>query len=279
MPHRSYDHDENLHGRDDDYRAERQPRRGPSRYRGEGRSWDDDRSSSYSQGGYSSADYSGYASASSRPDYREHSGYRTRPYEPRPFTGDREGYRSRPMSDADYDAEPHGRAYMGSGRSSFGGDYGQGGHGGFGSGGYDGASQTGGSAGYTGSRPTPYADRSSGYAPGAQIWDGPGQDVASDHRSRGHDFEPDYLHWRDGQMRDLDRDYHAWRDERRQKFSKDFDDWRSQRRAQGVRSQDQTAGHYGTPGASSDGDTGGTLQTNSQVNKVSGAEESSRKKN
>ncbi|WP_255984854.1 hypothetical protein, partial [Klebsiella pneumoniae] len=44
-----------------------------------------------------------------------------------------------------------------------------------------------------------------------------------------HDFEPDYLHWRDQQMAAYDRDYSQWRDEKRQKFSSDFEGWRSSR--------------------------------------------------
>ena len=73
-----------------------------------------------------------------------------------------------------------------------------------------------------------YPDR--GYAPGAQIWEDRDQDYRASHRDyRRHDFEPDYLHWREQQMNNLDRDYSAWRDERRQKFSSDFDSWRQTR--------------------------------------------------
>ncbi|WP_374274529.1 hypothetical protein [Brevundimonas sp.] len=62
-----------------------------------------------------------------------------------------------------------------------------------------------------------------GYAPGADIWND---------RERGqgrHDFEPDYLHWREQQLKSFDDDYSTWRSERRQKFSSDFDNWRSSR--------------------------------------------------
>ena len=68
-------------------------------------------------------------------------------------------------------------------------------------------------------------DPSRGYAPGSQIWEGRG-------RSQDPEFEPDYLHWRESQMRNLDRDYQSWRDERRQKFSQDFDEWRNRRASQ-----------------------------------------------
>lgn len=70
-----------------------------------------------------------------------------------------------------------------------------------------------------------------GYAPGAQIWEGSGPGLKGerhDHHAR-HDFEPDYLHWREQQMSNFDRDYTDWRSERREKFSADFDNWRSSR--------------------------------------------------
>lgn len=44
-----------------------------------------------------------------------------------------------------------------------------------------------------------------------------------------HEFEPDYLHWREQRMAAYDRDYSQWRDEKRQKFSSDFEGWRSSR--------------------------------------------------
>lgn len=43
------------------------------------------------------------------------------------------------------------------------------------------------------------------------------------------EFEPDYLHWREQQMRSLDNDYLSWRDERRERFASDFATWRSAR--------------------------------------------------
>lgn len=63
------------------------------------------------------------------------------------------------------------------------------------------------------------------YAPGSQIWDQSGDRSARP----AHEFEPDYLHWRDQQIAGFDRDYHAWRSEKRQKFSSDFDSWRRTR--------------------------------------------------
>lgn len=68
-----------------------------------------------------------------------------------------------------------------------------------------------------------------GYAPGSEIWRGGGQDLASNRGSGQHDFEPDYLHWREQQLSSFDKDYTDWRSERRQKFSADFDTWRQNR--------------------------------------------------
>jgi len=67
-----------------------------------------------------------------------------------------------------------------------------------------------------------------GYAPGADIWRGQGDDRGRSSQSH-HDFEPDYMHWRDQQVSQFDKDYSEWRNERRQKFSSDFDSWRSSR--------------------------------------------------
>jgi hypothetical protein len=69
----------------------------------------------------------------------------------------------------------------------------------------------------------------------------PGQahrhEAAFGRASRQGDFEADYLHWRDSQMRRLDEDYHRWREERRAKFAQDFDDWRSRRETTAQTSQ------------------------------------------
>lgn len=69
------------------------------------------------------------------------------------------------------------------------------------------------------------------YAPGSQIWEGPGREMESRAPSAQsqHDFEPDYLHWREQQLSSFDKDYSDWRSERRQKFSSDFDAWRQNR--------------------------------------------------
>jgi hypothetical protein len=48
---------------------------------------------------------------------------------------------------------------------------------------------------------------------------GPGTGAASP----DEDFDPDYLQWREEQLRSLDEDYRAWR---QQKFADDFSQWR-----------------------------------------------------
>jgi hypothetical protein len=76
---------------------------------------------------------------------------------------------------------------------------------------------------------------------------GPPHDYAY-HPQAGHEFDPDYLHWREEQMRSHDRDYHEWRrnqrqaydddyrrfrTERREHFGRTFQDWRTQRSTAG----------------------------------------------
>lgn len=57
----------------------------------------------------------------------------------------------------------------------------------------------------------------------------PWQNASRPQSTSQHDYEPDYLHWRDQQMANYDRDYQDWRAEKRQKFSSDFADWRNAR--------------------------------------------------
>ncbi|MDE2486301.1 MAG: hypothetical protein KGO51_02795 [Alphaproteobacteria bacterium] len=94
---------------------------------------------------------------------------------------------------------------------------------------------------------------------------GPPSDYAY-HPQAGHEFDPDYLHWREEQMRSHDRDYHDWRrdqrqaydddyrrfrDERREHFGRTFQDWRAQRStADGVRSVTVMPGAGGPSGGS-----------------------------
>ena len=79
-----------------------------------------------------------------------------------------------------------------------------------------------------------------GYAPGGQIWEGSGRGMGGQSHQH-HDFEPDYLHWREQQLAAFDKDYTDWRSERRQKFSSDFDSWRQ------TRPRSEASGEHRTP--------------------------------
>lgn len=92
-----------------------------------------------------------------------------------------------------------------------------------------------------------------GYAPGSQIWNQRG--YAETGAQRQHDHDPDYLHWREQQMRGFDEDYAAWRDERRQKFSSDFESWR-QNRPRNHGKGPQIEAENPVVGSVSDGETG-----------------------
>ncbi|MFJ6024052.1 hypothetical protein ACIQC9_05590 [Brevundimonas sp. NPDC092305] len=88
------------------------------------------------------------------------------------------------------------------------------------------------SSGYASNRDPDYERHArfndQGYTPGASIWRDNDPDRGRSAHSH-HDFEPDYLHWREQQMSNFDRDYHDWRSERREKFSTDFTSWRDSR--------------------------------------------------
>lgn len=83
-----------------------------------------------------------------------------------------------------------------------------------------------------------YSDH--GYAPGGQIWEGSGRGMGGQSHEH-HEFEPDYLHWRQQQLSAFDKDYSDWRNERRQKFSSDFDSWRQ------TRPRSEASGEHKTP--------------------------------
>lgn len=70
------------------------------------------------------------------------------------------------------------------------------------------------------------------------------------YRGDHHDFEPDYLHWREQQMSRFDRDYTDWRNEKRQKFSSDFEGWRSSR-GPGVQAENSVVGDVADGGGGS----------------------------
>jgi hypothetical protein len=87
------------------------------------------------------------------------------------------------------------------------------------------------------------------------------------HPQAGHEFDPEYLRWRDQQMKNHDRDYQDWRRhqheqydndyrkfraEKRDSFHRTFQDWRAQRSAVGG-APDQSL----SPGVSDYGDKTG----------------------
>lgn len=94
-----------------------------------------------------------------------------------------------------------------------------------------------------------------GYAPGGQIWQGSGRGMGGQSHEH-HDFEPDYLHWREQQLSAFDRDYADWRDERRQKFSSDFDTWRQNRPRSEASGDRHTPAENPIVGDVADGGTG-----------------------
>lgn len=98
-----------------------------------------------------------------------------------------------------------------------------------------------------------YSDH--GYAPGSQIWEGQGRGMGGQSHQH-HDFEPDYLHWRQQQLSAFDKDYTDWRDERRQKFSSDFDSWRQARPGSEASGQHKTPAENPIVGDVSDGGVG-----------------------
>ncbi len=98
-----------------------------------------------------------------------------------------------------------------------------------------------------------------GYAPGAQIWEGSGSGMGGQTHEH-HDFEPDYLHWRQQQLSAFDDDYRSWRDERRQKFSSDFDSWRQSRPRSEASGEHHTPAENPIVGDVTDGGTGNAAE-------------------
>jgi len=151
-----------------------------------------------------------------------------------PYTGDRGpgGYQSGPQA---YGAGPQfgqdtgvtrnpSYSQSGYGPSAYASPMDQG-YGGPGYGGQNYGAQTYGGQTY-GGQGQGYASHA--YAPGSQIWEGSGRGMGGQSHQH-HDFEPDYLHWREQQLSAFDKDYSDWRNERREKFSADFDSWRQNR--------------------------------------------------
>jgi hypothetical protein len=50
------------------------------------------------------------------------------------------------------------------------------------------------------------------------------------HPPQGHEFDPDYLHWRDEQLRAHDRDYQDWRRHQQNQYDEDYRSYRSEQR-------------------------------------------------
>ena len=96
---------------------------------------------------------------------------------------------------------------------------------------------------------------SHGYAPGSQIWEGSGRGMGGQTHEH-HDFEPDYLHWRQQQLSAFDRDYSDWRNERREKFSSDFASWRQNRPRSEASGEHHTPAENPIVGDVSDGGVG-----------------------
>lgn len=71
------------------------------------------------------------------------------------------------------------------------------------------------------------SQRGGDFGGGFQAW-GHVPEAPQAHRSTGtqaeEDFDPDYLQWREEQLRQLDEDYRAWR---QHKFAEDFKQWRN----------------------------------------------------
>ncbi|HVR54432.1 MAG TPA: hypothetical protein VMS38_32220 [Pseudorhodoferax sp.] len=84
---------------------------------------------------------------------------------------------------------------------------------------------------YQGGSGGPYSNRNT-YA-GTQTYGGHGDQLGygsldEDGGQHTH-HDPDYLRWREQQLRALDADYQSWRGERYKKFSEEFDSWRKNR--------------------------------------------------
>jgi hypothetical protein len=244
----------------------------------EGRSWRDDNRFERPQAEYrgdqqrNAQDYgygraqapqsSSYASAtdwntrSSQMDQRYYGGYDAGLQQPRQFSQSSYGpaadyhgdYRQPPQAQNQYAQAPYGGGYSTHSGMGRGGSWDQG----MSRGDYGAAGQ---SYGQQGVRAADEATRHA-YAPGSQIWEGGQTDMGRGQygRQASHEFEPDYLHWREQQLSSFDNDYRSWRDERRQKFSSDFDTWRTNRPKSEARPQNEAANP--TVGDVSDGGVG-----------------------
>lgn len=81
---------------------------------------------------------------------------------------------------------------------------------------------------------------------GSQTYGGYGDQLGygsyeEDGRRHAAPHDPDYLRWREQQLRALDADYQSWRGERYKKFSEEFDSWRKNRQGTAPSSGDSNA--------------------------------------
>jgi hypothetical protein len=85
------------------------------------------------------------------------------------------------------------------------------------------------------------------------------QEAALQHQET--EFDPEYLQWREEQLRRFDEDYRNWRKERYRKFSEEFDAWRRSRHSPQEGSVSGApfigSGHAGGAGESGTGTVGG----------------------
>ncbi len=79
-------------------------------------------------------------------------------------------------------------------------------------------------------------------------------DRSPSHRGSQRRYDPDYLTWREEQMRLLDEEYDLWRAERYQKFTEEFNAWRSARslRPQGQGAEGLQGSDTAAPGKAKD---------------------------
>lgn len=72
-----------------------------------------------------------------------------------------------------------------------------------------------------------------GYGAGQGSYGGPGQwgrgEYGGEYGRGQPQHDPDYLQWREEQIRKLDSEYQSWREERYRRFSEDFNSWRAAR--------------------------------------------------
>lgn len=81
------------------------------------------------------------------------------------------------------------------------------------------------------------------------------------------EFDPDYIRWRDQQMRSLDEDYRSWRQDRYKKFSDEFSTWRGQRSSAAASGPGESSGAEEPETAGSRGGSGSSASTSGKASK------------